>query len=99
MRLKIYTVYDCKAEAYLNPFYSASRGQAIRSWEKACNDPQTSMCEYPQDFTLFEIGDFDISNGQFYPYESKISLGTGVEFKKTPIQNIRQLELPTKEGN
>ena len=79
---KVFTVYDSKAEMYLAPFTVAARGQAVREFESACNDPKTMMCKHPSDFTLFEIGEFDDLKGTLKPYEAKVSIGTAIEFKK-----------------
>ena len=78
---KIFTIYDCKAEAYLQPFYCAARGQAIRMFTDTVNDPNTQFYRHPSDFTLFEIGEFDDSTASIVMYQSKLSLGLALEFK------------------
>lgn len=86
MQLKMYSVYDCKAEAYHQPFYMRSKGEALRSWQQAVNDENTTFCKFPGDFTLFEIGEFDECTCKISMYEAKISLGTALEFKNKPIE-------------
>lgn len=83
MKSKMYVVYDSKIEAFLTPHFLRSRGEAIRSFTTAANDPQTHLNKYPADFTYFEIGEYDDQTGSITMYESKISLGTAIEF----IQN------------
>jgi hypothetical protein len=78
---KIYTVRDNKAESYLPPFYSQSKGTAIRSFSESCNDPNSMFCKYPDDFALFEIGTFDDSSCSFETH-SPVNLGLAREFKK-----------------
>lgn len=85
---KMFTVYDSKAEAFLPPFFMRSRGEAIRAWESEVNNEQSNFCRFPSDFTLFEIGMFDDSNGSVTMYESKVSLGVAVEFKKKPVEQL-----------
>lgn len=80
--MKIFSVYDSKAEAYMQPFFADSVGQAERSFIEACNDPSTSLCKYPDDFTLFEFGDFCEFNGKFTLRETPRSLGLAIGFKK-----------------
>lgn len=82
MKLKIYTTYDSKAEAYLQPFFMSSRGEAIRAWQDVVNDQKTQFFKHPEDFTFFELGEYDAISGTIDTYKSKISLGTAVEFKK-----------------
>ena len=65
MLLKVFTVFDSKAEAYLQPFYGKSKGEAIRSFIEAANDKQSQIGKYPEDFTLFDLGEFDDSTSRF----------------------------------
>jgi hypothetical protein len=84
MQLKIFTVYDSKAEAYLSPFHEKATGSAIRSFETAVNDPQSSFNKFPADFTLFEIGAFDELTGRVTSLTANLNLGNAVAFLKTP---------------
>ena len=69
---KIYTVYDEKAEAYLQPFYFEKLGQAKRAVADLVNDPDHQFGKHPSDFTLFFIGDFDDSNAEIIPDKKPI---------------------------
>ena len=81
MKLKIFTVYDSKAETYLPPFYMKTKGEAVRGWITTLNDPQSSFCQYPADFTLFELGDYDDQDSSFNLHETKQVIGNGLEYK------------------
>lgn len=67
MLVQIFSVYDIKSKSFGQPFYSLTRGTAIRSFTDLVNDPQTSINKYPDDFTLFEIGTFDDNSGEILP--------------------------------
>ncbi len=82
MQKKIYTIHDSKAEAFMNPFFLNSKGEAIRTFTEAVNDPQSTISKYPDDFTLFEIGIYDTDDGLIETYEAKKSLGNALEYKK-----------------
>lgn len=82
MILKVFSIYDSKAEAFLQPFYMQSKGAAIRSFADAVSDEKTMFFKHPSDYTLFELGEFDDSNASFNLHISPISLGLAVEFKK-----------------
>jgi len=84
MKLKVFAVYDSKAETYSQPHFMLTRGQAIRAWEVAVNDPETQFCRHPADFTFFELGEYDQLSGTFEQHKAKVSLGVAVEFKKVP---------------
>lgn len=81
---KIYSVYDSKAEAYGVPFFQRSRGEATRSWITIANDAteDNAIYRHAEDFTLFEIGEFDEHTGHLHPYATPVSIGVAREFKK-----------------
>lgn len=91
-RLKVCSVLDAKVAAYNAPFFVRSRGEALRSWQSAVNDPETMMCKYPEDYTLFEIGEFDESTGTLVPASPHVSLGCAVEFKRNAAEQLPLLE-------
>ena len=72
MKQKLYTVYDVKSETYTAPTAHPARGQAIRSFSDAVNSGQGVISDHPADFTLFEIGEFDINTGELTVYDAKI---------------------------
>ena len=65
MNLSIFMIYDSKAEAYLQPFFSQSQGTALRSFIDLANDPQHEFCKHAEDYTLFFCGTFDPLTGHF----------------------------------
>jgi hypothetical protein len=60
--MKMFSLWDSKAEAYSNPQYFRTEGEAIRSAAKAAN-AEGEIGENPGDFVLFEVGSFDWSSG------------------------------------
>lgn len=81
MALKMFTVYDSKAESYLRPFTMQSTGEAIRGFITTLNDPQTEFCKYPADFTLFELGTFDPQTCKIEILQTMQNLGNGIHLK------------------
>lgn len=82
MKVKIYSIYDSKVEAYLPPVFMKSKGEFLRAFAEAANDSKSNIGRYPSDYTAFELGSFDDSNCSFELYEAKVSLGTALEFVK-----------------
>ena len=80
MKFKVFTVYDDKVEAFLQPFFNPTRGAAIRAFADTCNDPNTAFNKHPADYTLFEIGDYDDEKGYIEMYDAKHGIGTALEF-------------------
>ena len=81
MNQRMFTVYDHKASAYLLPFFSQTKGTAIRSFTESCNDPQSTFFKYPEDFTLFELGEYDDSTAELFIHPSPEPIGKAIEFK------------------
>lgn len=82
MKSKVFTIYDSKMEAYMNPFLMATKGQALRAFTDNVNDPQSQLNRHPEDFTLFEIGEYDDHTGEYIMAKVKTALGVALEFKK-----------------
>lgn len=77
---KIYSIHDKKAEAYLPPFFLHSQGMAIRAFSDLVKQEKHPFHLHPEDYTLFEIGEYDDTSGRITPNESPNSLGNGVQF-------------------
>lgn len=86
MRHKCFTVFDSKASVFMQPFYMRAGGEAVRAFAASIARSGHPFHDYPADYTLFEIGEFDDDTGTFTNYDVKVNLGNGVQF------------LPTKEG-
>ena len=67
MMMKIFSVRDSAVEAFLQPFFSPTRGAAIRSVSDAVNDPKHEFSKHAQYFALYELGSFDDSSGVVSP--------------------------------
>lgn len=80
MLLKMFSVYDSKAEAYLQPFYANTTALAVRMFTSACNNPEQDFNKYAADYTLFEIGTFETDTGIAMAYTSFNNLGTALTY-------------------
>lgn len=81
MILKVYSIYDSKAEAYLQPFFCVNNNVAMRHFRAAVNDPSHDFGKYSSDFTLFLIGEWDQWEAKLSSYDHKIQLVQGHELK------------------
>ena len=81
---KLFTLYDIKSETYTAPTVNPTRAQAIRSFGDAVNNKNqpSVLTDHPEDFTLFEIGEFDIRTGQITLYEAKFPVANGLDVKE-----------------
>lgn len=76
----MFSVYDQKAEAYLEPFTAQTSGVAIRMFEQAANDQNHNFGKFAGDYTLFEVGVFDQDAGKPVPHEHVINHGCAITF-------------------
>jgi len=67
MKLKILVVRDIKADVYGQPFYSATKGAAVRNFGDQCQngDPNNMLTKHPEDFELYYLGEYDDENASF----------------------------------
>lgn len=84
--MRIFEIYDSKAEAFLKPFFSMTRMTALRSFEQAVRDESSDFHKFASDYTLFEIGEWSEQDGDLVPLKAKVALGCAIEFlkEKTP---------------
>lgn len=75
MVTKVFALFDSKAQAYCMPFYAPAVGLAVRNVADAAKDPQCTFGKHPEDFTLYQIGEFDDSLGLLVGMEPKVNLG------------------------
>jgi hypothetical protein len=64
MKLKIFSLRDQKTDAYLNPMAMQTPGQIIRMIQDEIQKPDNLLAQHPEDFELFQIGEFDTETGQ-----------------------------------
>ena len=62
--MKLYTIYDEKAESYGNPFSALNDKVAIRIFEDASNDPSTQIHHHKEDFILYGLANYNRDNGR-----------------------------------
>lgn len=78
---KVFSVYDSKSETYSPPMLYTTKGEAIRAFSDQANNKESSLCLHSEDFTLFEVGEWDDQSGEFNS-KPKASCGLAIEFKR-----------------
>lgn len=79
MKHLAFAVHDCKASAFLTPFFFPTAGQAVRAFSDTVNDVKSMLARHPADYTLFQIGHFDDQTGQLESCKP-INLGQALNF-------------------
>lgn len=67
MILKMYAIRDRATDAFGNPMFLVSHGQAIRSFTDEVNrqDKDNQLYAHPDDFDLYCLGEYDTGTGTF----------------------------------
>lgn len=80
MKSNIYAIYDNKAEAYMQPFFAATPGLALRAFSDNVNNKESIFNKHPNDFVLYEIGEFDDATGDLKKHKENHNLGMAIEY-------------------
>lgn len=92
MEKHLFTVYDSAAGTYLDPFVAPSIEFAIREFRSVVNQPGHQFNKFPADYTLFHVGQFDITSGELVGC-SPASLGVALTFvakapRPEPVEEV-----------
>jgi hypothetical protein len=90
--MKMYSVYDSKAQAYQRPFIMRNSGEALRAFGTWANDPKGMLCTHAEDFVLYEIAEFDENTGNVLPHKNHSSLGKAIEYKRQETTSLTDEE-------
>ncbi|QCQ84863.1 nonstructural protein [Blackfly microvirus SF02] len=65
MKMQVFSIFDKAVSAYLPPFYTRSKGEAVRSFSEAANDPSSQFNKHMLDYSLMFMGEWDDNSGEF----------------------------------
>lgn len=85
---KLFVIYDVKSETYTAPRVEPSRETGLRNFADGINDAQGGVLfAHPEDFTLFEIGTYDLRTGDIVIHEAKVAVANGMDVKLSSLDN------------
>lgn len=70
--MKLFTIFDMKAEVYARPFYALTDGEAVRTFTDAVNTDESPYNRHPEDYTLFSVAEFDDRLGKLTPHPMQL---------------------------
>lgn len=80
MIFKMFSIFDSKASAFMLPFYAANVAVAKRNVMRAVEDESTDFSKFPEDYSLFEVGEWDGDEGKVAACVAPVSHGTLISF-------------------
>jgi hypothetical protein len=100
LKYKIFSVYDHKGLVYGVPFFKNTNLAAIRDFGDAVQDQQTTLNRHPEDYQLFEIGEYDDNTAEIINQIPPKLMASASEFKKNNIKEITPLiQIPTNNNS
>lgn len=78
---QVFSVFDTKAKAYMQPFMLPTVGMAIRAFSDSINKEGTEANLHPHDYQLFHLGNFDDQTAHYELFEGPKHLANGNEHK------------------
>ncbi len=94
MRQIIFSVYDIKANAFMKPFFEPQVGLAERTFMQACMEEKSPLHMYPADFTLFEIGNFEMETAEINTHPTPLSRGSALSFISAATEGAKLVPQP-----
>lgn len=85
MKMVVFSVRDAAVGAFLPPLFARSKGEALRMFAAAVQEPSHQFSKSKKDYALFHLGDWDDASG----FLSSLA---------QPVQLISALELDAPEG-
>lgn len=90
--MKLFTIKDLKAEIGGNPFTAETTAAGIRVFAAAVIDPKNQFNKWPEDFALYELGDWNPERLEVTPYDTPRPVSRGDEWANNNQQALRAVE-------
>lgn len=78
----LYVVHDKAANSFTKPIAVPTERDAIAGFKAVAAQPDHNFNKFPADFTLFEIGQYNESNGELRTYSEKKLIINAASFIK-----------------
>lgn len=81
MKMAIFAVFDSAVGAFHQPFFSPTKGAAVRAISDAMESKESQFAKHAEDYTLFILGHYDDGDGviESHPPEPVLGLATLVK--------------------
>lgn len=72
--MNLYTLFDKKTTAYGEIIQNEHLAEVIRMFVKLLKNPETKIAAFPEDYALYQIGQYDMATGRLEPAHQPIFL-------------------------
>lgn len=80
MMLAVFGIFDSGVSAWMPPLYFRNKGEALRWFIEAVNNPETKLSKHPSDYSLFELGQWNDITCEWKILPAPDRLGLAIEF-------------------
>lgn len=70
MIYKLFSVRDSKSEIFHSPWFFKTHGEAEREFRTVVNTEKSKLAQFPEDYDLYYVGEYDDNTGKFNPVDS-----------------------------
>ena len=67
MKYGVYCIFDAASSTFTAPTIDISDESALRAFQHAIANPESIMNFKPDDFSLYQVGNFDVETGRLEP--------------------------------
>lgn len=89
MKLLIFSIYDQKAKSWSRPHFGEKVGNVVRQFGDIASDKQHPIGQHPEDYALYQIGQWDDDKGEIKMDATRTSLGMAQDFVKSSPSGIK----------
>ncbi len=85
----IYAIFDSAAGVFTAPTIDISDASAVRAFQQAIANSGSIMNFKPDDFSLYQVGTFDVESGRVESFSpiSRLSVGSDGNIRKEVIDD------------
>lgn len=94
MKLKLFSVKDQKATTFNSPFASHNERDATHNVRHLVNDKRSLPGQYPKDFDLYLLGEFDDQTGKLIPLDHPQHIESCINLVDETLQKSNQQNQP-----
>lgn len=76
-----YCVLDKKSLVFNTPYFLINDDVAIRQFHSVVNNPESMVNKYPEDYTLYKVGSFDMLKGRIVPEDFPVEVMSALNLK------------------
>lgn len=80
----VYSIFDSAAGVFTAPTIDISDASAVRAFQQAIANSASIMNFKPDDFSLYQVGTFDVETGKLDPFvpPSRLIVGSDGDYRK-----------------